>query len=171
MAIAAHSGQREANGSLTFPFRNLRFPSLSTCAFPLALALSVSRPESPAEEETMNDLQTWWQNASPETQVALQFGAVVLGALVGGQLVGKIVARPLAARNFDAVLRLPSASPPDVESERGFTPSFVAGLLVRLTVWASAAWWLAQKHGRPDLAHTLGLVINRTWAIAAILVA
>jgi hypothetical protein len=119
----------------------------------------------------LNDLQTWWQNATPETQAALQFGGVVVGALVIGQFLGVIVARVLTARKFDAALRLPSSLPWDPEAERGFTPSFVAGLLVRLTVWAGAAWWLAQKHGRTELAHTLGVVINRTWAIATILVA
>jgi hypothetical protein len=119
----------------------------------------------------LDQLQTWWDNASPEMQAAIQFGGVVLGALVAGQLLGVIVARVLAARRFDAALRLPSASPPDPEAERGFTPSYVAGLLVRLTIWAAAAWWLAQKHGRTDLAHTLGVVINRAWAIATILVA
>src|SRR5262249_50939666 len=68
-------------------------------------------------------------------------------------------------------LRLPSSTPPDAEADRGFTPTFVAGLLVRLTIWAGAAWWLAQQHGRVELAATLKLIINRTWAIATVLVA
>jgi hypothetical protein len=119
----------------------------------------------------LEQLQTWWQDASPEMQAALQFGGVVLAALVAGQILGVITARVLAGRNFDAALRLPSAHAFDPEAERGFTPTFVAGLLVRLTVWAGAAWWLAQKHGRTELAHTLGVVISRVWAIATILVA
>jgi hypothetical protein len=119
----------------------------------------------------LDGLQSWWQNVTPEMQAALQFGGVVLGALLAGQVLGVLVARLLAARKFDAVLRLPSVAPPDPEAERGFTPTFVAGWLVRLTVWAGAASWLAQKHGRADLAHTLGVVMNRTWAIAALLVA
>jgi hypothetical protein len=82
-----------------------------------------------------------------------------------------MVARALAARNFDAVLRLPSSAPPDLDGGRSFTPTYIAGLLVRLTVWAGAAWWLAQKHGKVELAHTLGVVINRTWGIATMLVA
>src|SRR5260370_581606 len=139
--------------------------------YPSNLCFLLSRSESRAEADMLNELQTWWQNASPEMQAAIQFGGVVLGALLCGQLLGVFVARVLAARNFDAALRLPSSSPPDPEADRGFTPPFVAGLLVRLTVWAGAAWWLAQKHGRAELASTLGLVINRTWAIATILVA
>ena len=119
----------------------------------------------------LNEVQTWWQNASPEMQAAIQFGGVILGALVVGQIVGAVVARTLAGRNFDAVLRLPSSTPHDAGDGRGFTPSYVGGLLVRLTIWSAAAWWLAQKHGRTDLAQTLGVVIKRTWAITTILVA
>src|SRR5262249_10192347 len=74
-------------------------------------------------------------------------------------------------RNFDAALRLPGSSPPDPEAERGFTPTWVAGLLVRLTVWAVAAWWLARKHGQAEAAQTLALILRRTWAVAAVLVA
>jgi hypothetical protein len=119
----------------------------------------------------LDQVQTWWDNASPEMQAALQFGGVVGGALLAGQVLGVITSRVLAARNFDAALRPPSASPPDPEAERGFTPTFVAGLLVRLSIWAAAAWWLAQQHCRTELAHTLGVIIKRTWAIATILVA
>lgn len=116
-------------------------------------------------------LQTWWETASPEMQAAVQFGGVVLAALVVGQILGVITSRFLAARNFDAALRLPSAAPLDYQHERGITPTFIAGVLVRLTIWAAAAWWLAQKHGRPDCAHTIGVVMSRTWAIATILTA
>jgi hypothetical protein len=82
-----------------------------------------------------------------------------------------MVARALRARDFDAALRVAGSSPPGAEAGRGFTPTLVAGLLVRLTVWAAAGWWLAHKHGRVEIANTLGLVISRTWAVAAVLVA
>jgi len=116
-------------------------------------------------------LEGWWQNATPEVQAALQFGGVVLAALVAGQILGKMVTRGLRDKNFDAVLRLPSSSPATADPERSITPTLIAGLLVRLTVWAGAAWWLANKHGRVELAHTLGVIINRTWALATVLVA
>jgi hypothetical protein len=79
-----------------------------------------------------------------------------------------MAARALGARNFDAALRLPGSSPPG--ADRGFTPTLIAGLLVRLTVWAGAAWWLAHKHGQAELAGTLALILRRTWALAAVLV-
>jgi hypothetical protein len=118
----------------------------------------------------LDDLQTRWQSSTPELQTALQFGGVVLAALLGGHILGKIVARALRARNFDAILRLRSSSPADSDAD-GFTPSYVAGLLVRLTVWAGAAWWLAGKHGRVELAATIALIINRTWALTTVLTA
>ncbi len=55
------------------------------------------------------------------------------------------------------------------EAEHGITPTFIAGLLVRLTVWAGAAWWLAHKHDRVELANTLVLVLKRTWMLATVL--
>jgi hypothetical protein len=119
----------------------------------------------------LEQLQTWWQQISPETQAVLPAVGVVLGALLGGYLLGKFVAGVLRARNFDATLRLPGAPPPGPEADRGFTPTRVAGLLVQLTVWAGAAWWLARQHGQDQLAATLALVIGRTWAGAAVLVA
>jgi hypothetical protein len=119
----------------------------------------------------LDTLQTWWQNTSPEIQAAFLEGGLVLAALLGGHFLGAMVARALRARNFDAVLRLPSSSPPSSEAERGFTPTWVAGVLVRLTVWAGAACWLAHKHGRIDLGNTLLVIISRTWAVAAMLVA
>jgi hypothetical protein len=42
-------------------------------------------------------------------------------------------------------------------------------MLVRLSVWVGAAWWLTQTHGRTDLANTLVLVLKRTWALAGLL--
>jgi hypothetical protein len=113
-------------------------------------------------------LQTWWQNVGPERQVLLKEGALVLLALIGGHVIGGMVARWLRGRNLDAALRLPGGVPAD---SRSFTPSFVASLLVRFTIWAGAVWWLAQRHGREEFAATLGLIINRTWALATVLTA
>src|SRR5262249_38027122 len=104
-------------------------------------------------------------------QATLLIGGVVLAALLGGHLLGVVVARTLRSWNFDAVLRLPGSSPPGPEADCGFTPTLVGGLLVRLTVWAGAACWLAHKYGHADWAATLGRIINRTWGLAAVLVA
>jgi hypothetical protein len=117
----------------------------------------------------LDQVQTWWQQVPPDVQAVLPTVGVVVGALLGGYVLGKIVAGILHARNFDALLRLPGASPPDPDAERGFTPTRVAGLLVQLTVWAGAAWWLARQHGQDQLAGTLVLVIGRTWAGAGVL--
>src|SRR5262249_20710056 len=117
------------------------------------------------------ELRNWWSDIPPETKTALQDGGLILAALLGGHILGVIVARALRARNLDGALRLPGSSPQSPDAEHGFTPTWVAGMLVRLTVWAWAAWWLAHKHGRADIAGTLGLVIRRTWAVATLLVA
>jgi hypothetical protein len=117
-----------------------------------------------------DDLQNWWQNALPQIQAAIPDGMVVLGALLGGHVLGGMVSRALRVRNFDAALRLPHSSRAP-EAEHGITPTLVAGLLVRLTVWAGAACWVAQEHGRRDAAGVLGLIIHRTWGFAAVLVA
>jgi hypothetical protein len=119
----------------------------------------------------LNELQNWWQGATPEIQVAIRFGGIVLAAVVGGLVLGGIVGRALRARGFDAALRLTDSSHADAEADSGFTPSFVAGVLVRLTVWAAAASWLAREYGRIELADTLGLIIKRTWALTTVLVA
>src|SRR5207244_6958745 len=119
----------------------------------------------------LDELQNWWQQITPEMRAVGQQGGLVLVALIGGYFLGSMVARALRARNFDAALRLPGASPPATDPSRCFSPTTVAGLLVRLTVWAAAAWWLARSYGRPDIATTLGLIINRAWALATVLVA
>jgi hypothetical protein len=119
----------------------------------------------------LDELQAWWQNTTPAMRLALRDGSLVLAALLAGLFLGWLVARALRARNFDTALRLPSSSPPSPEADRGFTPTLVAGLLVLLTVWGAAGWWLAREHGRVELASTLGLIISRAWALAAVLVA
>jgi len=119
----------------------------------------------------LDELNTWWQNTTPETQTALQDGGLALAALLGGYFLGAMVARALRARNFDSALRVAGSAPPSPEAGHGFTPTFFAGLLVCLTAWAAAAWWLAHKHGQAELAATLGLVLRRAWSLAAVLVA
>ena len=118
----------------------------------------------------LEELQSWWQTLTPETLAALQTGGTLVGVLLGGHILGGMVARRLRKHNFDAALRLPGSSPPGTTPEHGIGPTLVAGMLVRLTVWTAAAWWMAHKYGRPDLANTLSLVISRTWAVAAMLV-
>src|SRR5437764_3235767 len=119
----------------------------------------------------LDEVQKWWQQTTPEMRAYGQQGSVVLVALIGGYVLGSIVARMLRVRNFDAALRLPGSSPVAADASRSFSPTTVAGLLVRLTVWAAAAWWLARTYGRLDIASTLGLIINRAWALATMLVA
>jgi len=119
----------------------------------------------------LNELQTWWQDRSPETEAYVVEGSVMLAALLGGLLLGAIVARVLRARNFDAIFRLPGSSPAGTEARHGFTPAFLAGFLVRLTVWARAVWWLSHRHGWVEFADVLGLAVKRTWAVATLLVA
>ena len=69
----------------------------------------------------LDQLQTWWLGTTPATQATFQAGGVVLAALLGGYLLGVLVARNLRSWNFDAALRLPGSSPPDLEADRGFT--------------------------------------------------
>jgi hypothetical protein len=119
----------------------------------------------------LDELQAWWQTMTPETRAALQTSGVVIAALLVGHFLGARVARSLGAKKFDAVLRLPGSSPEVAEGEHGITPTFLAGLLIRLTVWGGAAWWLAQKHDRVELATTLALLLKRTWAVATVFTA
>src|SRR5438874_7920444 len=104
-----------------------------------------------------DELRTWWQNATPETAVLIRQGGLVLAALLGGHFLGSMVARALRARNFDAALRLPGSSSA-ASTGRSFTPTLVAGLLVRVTIWAVAARWLAGQYGWIELASTLGMI-------------
>jgi hypothetical protein len=127
-----------------------------------------SRPNSHAEADVLEELQTWWQNLGPEVQEAIRTGGLVLAALLGGHFLGVMVTALLRSKNFDAALRLPG-SPAGTEAGHGITPTFVGGLLVRLTVWAWAAAWVARQYGYPELTARLGLIISRTWALAMVL--
>jgi len=121
----------------------------------------------------VEELQTWWNNQhfTPETLALFQEIGLALVALLGGHILGAMVGRALGARNFDALLRLPGAPTPGSEGSHGFTPTWAAGMLVRLTVWAVAAWWLAHKHGQVELAGAITLILKRTWALAGVLMA
>jgi hypothetical protein len=114
--------------------------------------------------------QTWWQNSGLETQTTIREGVVLVLALLAGHLLARAVAGYLRAHNFDAALRLPGSSAPSSESHH-FTPTFFAGMLVRLSIWGWAACWLARQHDRAELAESLRLIINRTWGLASLLVA
>jgi hypothetical protein len=118
----------------------------------------------------LDQLQTWWQDITPETQAYFREGGLALAALLGGHLLGIIIVRILHARNFDGVFRLPSSSAFSAAGAvPGITPTFLLGVLVRLTIWAVAARWLVQKHGRADLANLIGLILSRAWALTAVL--
>jgi hypothetical protein len=119
----------------------------------------------------LDELRTWLENLTPESRVALREGSVLLAALLCGHFLGSMAARMLRTRNFDAVLRPPGSPPPVREAGHSFTPSMVAGVLIRLSVWGAAGAWLAHQHGYTEYAATLKLIINRTWALAAVLVA
>lgn len=115
-----------------------------------------------------DELRAWLPEITPEKLQSLQTIGLVIAALLGGHFLGAMVERALRARKFDLALRLPGSSPAGTEPEHGITPTFVAGLLVRLTIWAGAAWWLAQKNNKVDLANTLSLLLKRTWALATV---
>src|SRR5262245_25769569 len=120
----------------------------------------------------LEELQTYWQEftPTPEMYQAAQIGGVIVGALLLGRIVAGMVTRRLRAHNFDLALRLPGPAPVAGTVQHGFTPTVIAGLLVRLTIWAAAAWWLSNKLGRADVANTLSLMVSRAWAVAAMLV-
>ncbi len=117
----------------------------------------------------LDELRIWWQNnTNPELRQNAQTIGLVLAALLGGHILGAMTARGLRAKKFDVALRLPGSSPGGVEAEHGITPTYLMGLLVRLTVWGGAGWWLAHKYGRNELADTLVLLLKRTWAVALV---
>jgi hypothetical protein len=119
----------------------------------------------------MGVVQAWWESIGPEYQMYVQNGGIVLAALLGGHVAGCMVARILTSRNFDAVLGTPNSAVADTYDERRFTASFLLGVLVRLSIWAGAGWWLAQQSGKVEWASTIQLIVQRTWAIAGILLA
>src|SRR5580765_522314 len=96
------------------------------------------------------ELEIWWQSMTPEMQTAIGEGSVLIAALICGHFLGVMVARVLAARQFDLALRLPGSAPASPPAEHGITPTVVAGYLVRLTVWAGVIWWLAHNHGQVE---------------------
>ncbi len=117
------------------------------------------------------ELQSWWQNLTPEMRGYMMQGALVLGALLGGHLLGSLVSRSLRARRFDSLFRV-SPPPPDfMEDGRGITATMLAGNLVRLTAWGGAGWWLAREHGQTELAATLVQVARQTWTVTGVLAA
>lgn len=118
----------------------------------------------------LSDLPAWWQGLGADVQAIIRLAGLMCTVLLAGHYFGNMTARLLGARHFDEALRLPGSAPPTAETAAGITPTFLAGTLVRLTVWAWAAWWLAGHFGRIDLADRLGLIISRTWAVAGILV-
>jgi hypothetical protein len=154
--------------SLTFPLYSLRLLSLSVCFPPSHLLFVSPVPISQLEPDMLDELRVWWQYTTPETRDVIQTSGLVIAALLGGHFLGAMVARSLRTKKFDAALRLPNSSPDGAEAEHGITPTFLAGLLVRLTVWGGAAWWLAQKHDRVELADTLALLLKRTWALSIV---
>jgi hypothetical protein len=111
---------------------------------------------------------SWWQNIDPETRSLSYDGALAVGALLVGYIVGKLAARVLRAWRFDTVFRVSTPGPDFLEDGRRITPSMLVGLLVRLSVWAGAAWWLAGKHGHTDVANTIAVIVARTWAVGGI---
>lgn len=115
-----------------------------------------------------DELRAWLPNIAPEKFESLQTIGLVIAALLGGHFFGKMVERTLRTKKFDVALRLPASSPGGTEPEHGITPTFVAGLLVRLTIWVGVAWWLAHKNNKIELANTLVLLLKRTWALATV---
>src|ERR1700676_2517329 len=98
----------------------------------------------------LSELQSWWQSLNPEMRGYLLDGAVALGALLGGHIIGVLVARMLRARRFDSLFRVTGPTPEYLDDGRGITATTLAGLLVRLTVWAAAGCWLAREHGQTE---------------------
>src|SRR5262249_14458192 len=90
--------------------------------------------------------------------------------LIGGHFLAALVTRTLRGWDFDASLRVPGAAAA-ADPARGLTPTRIAGILARLTVWAAGGWWLGPKYGRAHIAATPALVVYPTWALAAVLTA
>jgi hypothetical protein len=119
----------------------------------------------------LEQLQSWWENLTPEMRGYILDGAVALGALLGGHWLGKFVGRFLRAGRFNSLFRVTRQPPGGSDDDHFFTPTMLAGLLVRLTVWAFAASWLLPKYGRPELAESISSKIGPVWTVAAALAA
>jgi hypothetical protein len=119
----------------------------------------------------LNELQTWWQDATPETRAAVWDIGIGFAAFLGGILSGAITGRILRSWNFDGAFGLTYSPPPGSESRGGFTPTRAVAMLVRLTVWAAAGWWFARRYDRPEIADTLSLVATRIWSLTALVTA
>ncbi len=118
----------------------------------------------------LNELQTWWQDATPELRTAVWDGGVALAAFLGGLILGGVVRRTLRGWNFDAIVSSPSSLPPGADAGRGLTPTRAVALLVRLTVWAWAGAWLAGRYGHAEIAETVRPILTRVWALTGMLV-
>jgi len=117
------------------------------------------------------EVLAYWNELTPEIKAAIQLVGVIAVALLAGHVVGAMVARTLRARNFDAALRLPTSSPVTPDAEHSITPTYIAGWLVRLSVWALGAWYLLRQNGKPEVAEKIGVIVGRVWMLAGILVA
>jgi hypothetical protein len=115
----------------------------------------------------LEQLQSWWENLTPEMRGYILDGAVALGALLGGHWLGKLVGRFLRAGRFNALFRVTKEVPGGSDDDHLITPTRLAALLVRLTVWAFAASWLLPKYGQPELAESISSKIGPVWAVAA----
>ena len=117
------------------------------------------------------EFQSWWQNLSPQTRALGLDGAAVLAALLVGQIAGVLASRFLRGRGFNSMFRVTPPSADIFDDTRSFTPAWFAGMLVRLTVWAAAAWWLLRGHGKPDTADSLAKLGGQIWGVAVALTA
>jgi hypothetical protein len=114
----------------------------------------------------LEPVQSWWQNLSPQYRAYILDGGLALGALIGGHLLGVLVGRFLRAYRFNSLFRVTGPVAEQPQEDRGFTPTMLAGLLVRLTVWAFAAAWLLRQYGKPEIADSTTKVIGQVWALA-----
>ena len=117
-------------------------------------------------------VQAWWQELPPDVQTFLQSTGILLAAFVAGVILGGWAGRRLRAAGFDASLRPPwSPSTASGRSEAPtFTPTRVAGGIVRLTVWGCGVWFLAGRHGWTNLAGALEWIAGRVWSLALVTV-
>ena len=132
-----------------------------------AVYFHFSFPTLGGYRDMFEELRSWWQSTTPETQAVALAMSLIIMALLGAHFLGGLVERALRAHNFDAALRLPGSPP---ATAPGITPTLVAGLLVRLSVVAIAISLLARKYGRDDISDTVRLIMSRSWGLAAILV-